>query len=88
MERSYNSEDSESSDSETDDQRSYSLACTTSDEEDLHEEEDLDQTQKTFTPRLVPGYQQVDGDLFESRKQKKKGYPYALAHCISADAVI
>ncbi len=86
--RSYNSEDSESSISETDDQRSYSLPPTTSDEEYLHEEEDLDETQAAFTQRPVPGFQEIFGDLFESRRQKKKGYPYALAHCISADAVM
>ena len=86
--RSYKSEDSESSSSETDDQRSYSLPATTSDEDYLHEDEDLDETQAVFTQRPVPGFQEIVGDLFESRKQKKKGYPYALAHCISAAAVM
>ncbi len=72
----------------TDDQRSYTLPGTTSDEDDVLEDEDLEQTQVNFTEKPVPGYQEIVGDLFESRKQKKKGYPYALAHCTSADAVM
>ncbi len=41
-----------------------------------------------FTARFIPGYPELDGDLFKCRKQKKKGYPYAPAHCISADAAM
>ena len=48
--------------------------------------EDLDATEINFTGKPVPGYQEVEGDLFSSRAQSKKGHVYALAHCISSDA--
>ncbi len=41
-----------------------------------------------LTAKPVPGHQELDGDFFQCRKQKEKGYPYALAHCISADAAM
>ncbi len=37
------------------------------------------------TSTLVSGARWL---LFQCRKQRKKGYPYVLAHCISADAAM
>ncbi len=87
--KSYNSENSASTDSsDSDDQRSYSLPGNSSDEDVTLAGADLDKTEVNFTNKPVPGYQEIAGDLFISRKQRKKGYAYALAHCISADATM
>ncbi len=48
--------------------------------------QDLDATEINFTGKPAPGYQEVEGDLISSWKQKKKGHVYALTHCISSDA--
>ena len=50
--------------------------------------DDLDATCADFAARPVPGYQELKGDIFRVRQQKKKGYAYALGHCISADAAM
>ncbi len=51
-------------------------------------EEDRDATHVQVTRRPVPGYQEVRGDIFRIREQKRKGFAYALGHCISADAAM
>ncbi len=90
--RSYNSESDESnSSSDEDDQRSYSIPGSLSDEGSTMAEcpmQDLDATEVTFTGKPIPEYQEIEGDLFSSRIQKKKGHTYALAHCISSDATM
>ena len=50
--------------------------------------DDLDATCADFTGRPVPGYQEMEGDIFLVRRQKRKGYAYALGHCVSADAAM
>ncbi len=86
--KSYNSEETDFNDSDSDDQRTYSLPAASSEDEDLHDCEDAEFTQVELTTKPVPGYRELDGDLSSCRQQKKKGYPYALAYCISADAAM
>ncbi len=87
--KSYNSESSASDDSsDSDDQRSYILPRNSSDEEATLPRVDSDKTVVNFTNKPMPGYQEITGDLFICRKQKRKGYAYTLAHCISADATM
>ncbi len=84
--RSYNSDDSETStESDSGDDRSYSVPGSPSDGEVEEEESDPDETLVQLTAKPVSGYQEVDGDLFQCRP---KGHTYALAHCISADAAM
>ena len=75
-------------DSDSDSNQAYSIPDSLSDEDTEPEELDADQTLFQFTAKPVPGYQEVDGDLFQCRKQRRKGHTYALAHCISADATM
>ncbi len=87
--RSYNSDDSEASaESDSDDDRSFSVPGSLSDGEVEGGESDPDETLVQFTAKPIPGYQELNGDLFQCRKQKRKGHTYALAHCISADAIM
>ena len=85
--RSYNSDDSETSaGADSEDDQSYTIPGSISDDGIGEEELDPDETLVQFTAKPVPGYQEADGDLIQCRKQKPKGHTYALAQCISADA--
>ena len=87
--RSYNSEHSVSTDSDdSDSQNSYRIPGESSDDDATIRETDLDATDVNFTNKPVPGYQVIHEDLFMCRQQKRKGYAYALAHCISSDATM
>ena len=87
--RSYNSESSSHTDSSnSDDPESYRIPGESSDDDATFREIDLDETELDFPNKPVPGYQVIQGDLFSCRRQKRKGYAYALAHCISADATM
>ena len=87
--RSYNSDDSGTlSDSDSDDDQTYSVPGSLSGIEDEEEELDPEETLVQFTNKPIPGYQEKHGDLFQCRRQRKKGHTYAFAHCISADATM
>ena len=50
--------------------------------------DDLGATCVDFTTRSASGYQELKGDIFQVWQQKKKGFAYALGHCISAVAAM
>ncbi len=87
--RSYNSESSISTDSDdSDGQSSCKIPGESSDDDATIRETDFDATEVNFTSKPIPGYQVIQGDFFQCRRQKRKGHTYALAHCISADATM
>ena len=87
--RSYNIESSGSTHSgDSDDEGAYTIPGESADDGATLREADPDATEINFTSKPVPGSQVIQGDLFTCRQQKRKGYTYALAHCISADAAM
>ncbi len=47
-----------------------------------HPETDPEAKCIEFTDRLVPGYQELQGDIFGARQPKRTVFAYPLSHCI------